>query len=102
MIFDNRKNVQTLSDLNSEINGYKRAIRKSQEEGENQNAVSAKLESEIEYIKRQIEDLSDQREKLSETYRVLLYNCRCMPKAWSKLIKRWRDFNMKKWRLQWK
>jgi coiled-coil domain-containing protein 40 len=56
--------------MNSEIAGYKRAITRAQEEGENLNIISTKLENETDFIRRQIEDLNDQRDKLSETYTV--------------------------------
>lgn len=56
--------------MSSEISGYKRAIRKSQDDGENLTLVSNKLENEIDYIKRQIEDLNDEKEKLGERFSV--------------------------------
>jgi chromosome segregation ATPase len=67
-----------------EISGYTRALNKSQEEGENLAAISRKLESDMEYVKKQIATVNEQRDKLQETYN--LYS-KCLDQADAELAK---------------
>ncbi|KAJ2998812.1 Coiled-coil domain-containing protein 40 [Globomyces sp. JEL0801] len=66
------KNNESLRVMNSEIDGFKRTLRKVQEEGENLTSLHNKLESETEYIKRQITSIGEQRDKLSDSYSVYM------------------------------
>lgn len=65
-----QKNNETLSVMHSEIAGYKRNSRKSQEDGENLTSVLNKLEFEIDYVKRQIGNRAEDKEKLSDSYSI--------------------------------
>lgn len=65
-----KKQDETLSVMQSEIQGYKRTIRKAQEGGENLTSVLNKLEYEIEYVKKQIGVRSDENDRLSDNYSV--------------------------------
>ncbi len=67
-----QKQNENLSVMNTEITGYKRTIRKAQEDGENLTAVLNKLELEVEYIKRQIGNRSEDKEKLADQYSVFM------------------------------
>ncbi|KAJ3307214.1 Coiled-coil domain-containing protein 40 [Kappamyces sp. JEL0829] len=64
------KQNETLAVMHTEITGYKRTIRKAQEDGENLTSVLNKLELEIEYIKRQIVNRGEDKEKLADQYSI--------------------------------
>jgi coiled-coil domain-containing protein 40 len=63
-----QKNNEQMAIMNTEIVGFKRTLRNAQEEGENLTSVLNKLEHEMDYIKRQIAVVADQKDKLSDTY----------------------------------
>ena len=65
-----KKHEETLSVMNSEIQGYKRTIRKAQEDGENLTSVLNKLDYEIEYVKKQIGARADEKDRLSDSYSI--------------------------------
>ena len=64
------KQNETLAIMNTEIAGYKRTIRKAQEDGENLTSVLNKLEYEIVYIRKQITAKGDEKERLSDQYSI--------------------------------
>ncbi|KAJ3318182.1 Coiled-coil domain-containing protein 40 [Boothiomyces sp. JEL0866] len=66
------KNETALNIMNTEIYGFKRTLRKCQDEGENLHNLLSKLEGETEYIKRQISLVKEQREKVSDSYSVYM------------------------------
>jgi coiled-coil domain-containing protein 40 len=62
------KNREKIASMEAEIAGYKRAHRRAQQQGEAIQAVLSKLENEVDYLKRQIGTVNEQRDKLKETY----------------------------------
>ncbi|KAI8928705.1 hypothetical protein BC831DRAFT_77433 [Entophlyctis helioformis] len=62
------KNNEALASMNREIGGFRRAHHRAQEEGETLTMILNKLENEIDYLKRQIGTINDQKDKLKETY----------------------------------
>eukprot|EP00842_Homolaphlyctis_polyrhiza_P000468 jgi/Hompol1/1421/HPOL_005591-RA len=62
------KNNEAIASMTREISGFRRALRKAQVEGETLTTILTKLETEIDYVKRQIATLNDQQDKLKETY----------------------------------
>lgn len=66
------KNNEAAAIMQTEITGFKRTLRKAQEDGENLTSVLHKLENEMDYVKRQIVSLRDQRDKISETYSLFI------------------------------
>lgn len=64
------KQKESISIMNTEIAGYKRTIRKAQEEGENLTSVLNKLEYELVFIKKNIATKGDEKDKLSDMYSV--------------------------------
>ena len=62
------KNKETLSSMASEIAGFRRSLRRAQDEGETLTGVLHKLENDIDFVKRQISNMQEQQDKLKETY----------------------------------
>ncbi|KAH6573165.1 hypothetical protein BASA60_006179 [Batrachochytrium salamandrivorans] len=69
---DIQKNNEAIESMSREISGFKRALRQSQNEGENLTMILGKFENEIDYVKRQIEAINDQQDKLKETYTIYI------------------------------
>jgi chromosome segregation ATPase len=65
------KNNEDLAIIKTEIIGFQRILRRSQEEGENLTGLLNKLDNEQEFVKRQISSIAEQREKTNEGYSVL-------------------------------
>lgn len=64
------KNEETIASMDSELSGFQRSLRSSQEESETLLGVLNKLESEIEHIRKQIMIINDQKDKLRESYQM--------------------------------
>jgi len=64
------KNEETISSLDSELSGFQRSLRSSQEESETLLGILNKLESEIEHVRKQTMLINDQRDKLRESYQI--------------------------------
>ena len=56
--------------MDCELSGFRRSLRQSQEDSENLMAIISKLESEIEFIKKQTMIINDQKDKLRETFQI--------------------------------
>lgn len=54
--------------LMGEISGFKQSLRKAAEENEALSMLMSKLDGEIEFLKRQIAQVNDSKEKLKESY----------------------------------
>jgi hypothetical protein len=61
-----------MSILEVELNGFRRTLKKIQEEGENLAAILNRIDGEQEYTKRSIGNVTEQREKIAETYAVYM------------------------------
>jgi hypothetical protein len=56
--------------MDCELAGFRRSLRKAQEESETLMGVFNKIENEIEYVKKQTMIINDQKDKLRETYQM--------------------------------
>jgi chromosome segregation ATPase len=63
-----RKNKDIILNLTGEINGFKQSLRRAQEKNETLTLLHSKLENEVEHLKRQIENIGEQRERLMDNY----------------------------------
>jgi hypothetical protein len=54
--------------MDGEINGFKHALRKSQEQNESLTILNNKLEGESDLLKRQIQGIQESKEKLKESF----------------------------------
>ncbi|KAJ1563005.1 Coiled-coil domain-containing protein 40 [Cladochytrium tenue] len=63
-----QRNKDTILSLQGEINGFRLAMRKTQEQSETVTLLLGKLEGEIEHLKRQIASVEDRRDGLMEQY----------------------------------
>ena len=64
------KNEETIASMDCELSGFKRSVKKSQEDSETLMILLNKLENEIDYIRKQTMIINDQKEKLKETYQM--------------------------------
>ncbi|KAJ3110385.1 Coiled-coil domain-containing protein 40 [Phlyctochytrium bullatum] len=63
-----QKNKDQLINLQGEINGFRQSLRKAQEQSETLTLLANKLENEVEHLKKQIEQVAEQRDRLQENY----------------------------------
>lgn len=62
------KEKSTVMSMSGEINGFKHSLRKALEQNETLTTLLNKLDSEVDMLKRQIQGVSDARDKLKESY----------------------------------
>ncbi|TPX67959.1 hypothetical protein SpCBS45565_g03525 [Spizellomyces sp. 'palustris'] len=63
-----QKNKDTILNMAGEISGFKHSLRKAQEENESLTVLLNKLEGEVDYLKREIGSINEQKEKLKESW----------------------------------
>ncbi|KAI9098134.1 hypothetical protein DFS34DRAFT_704117 [Phlyctochytrium arcticum] len=65
-----QKNKDTILNMTGEISGFRYSLRQAQEQNETLTVLLNKLEGEVEYIKREIADINEQKEKLKESWTI--------------------------------
>ncbi|KND03997.1 uncharacterized protein SPPG_01445 [Spizellomyces punctatus DAOM BR117] len=63
-----QKNKDTILNMTGEISGFKHSLRKAQEENESLTVLLNKLEGEVDFLKREIGSINEQKEKLKESW----------------------------------
>ncbi|TPX33878.1 hypothetical protein SmJEL517_g03351 [Synchytrium microbalum] len=64
-------NKETIQNIQNELSAFRTSLRKAQEQAESLSATVTKLETETDYVQRQMDNSSDARSKLSQDYSVL-------------------------------
>lgn len=54
--------------MNGELSGFRLSLRKAQEQNESLTVLLNKLDGEVNYLKREIAGIAEQKEKLKESY----------------------------------
>ncbi|KAJ3014618.1 Coiled-coil domain-containing protein 40 [Thoreauomyces humboldtii] len=63
-----QKNKNTILSMNGEVSGFRLSLRKAQEQNETLTVLLNKLEGEVNHLKRDIAGITEQKDKLKESY----------------------------------